>query len=388
VKSVNFKRKEESYLRYFEEQSSRKNKRPFNWDRFVYLILLAIFLFFTGRFIVNSYFYIEGNGQVLFESVDIRHTDDIRILKFHVQEGDDVKIGDTLFTYFLDEDVFGEAGGFGGNSVSIAGGSSSPSWIERELYTLRKNVDLNQVRISDNKAMLDVYNQDLERVRNEVILDAVSHTNLENLEYQISKLEGDNNLLWAQIGIYKKQIAYLNDLLEQQNTDPQKIDVNQSTHSSGGTGSGVDNGRQFDTDDFVMLAGVDDLEGYKIFTSPINGNVTRIDKMAFEVALKTETILSIHQPNNVHIKGFFDQEDLRHLNEGDIVDIEFADGTESKGFINRFYAATYKLPDEFQKKFEPTTRTLAADILPIDEGDLEMWKKYYKLSVKITKSTF
>jgi len=43
---------------------------------------------------------------------------------------------------------------------------------------------------------------------------------------------------------------------------------------------------------------------------------------------------------------------------------------------------------QFQKKFEPTTRTLAADIIPIGENDLHIWKKYYKLSVKITKRTF
>ena len=70
------------------------------------------------------------------------------------------------------------------------------------------------------------------------------------------------------------------------------------------------------------------------------------------------------------------------------MDIEFADGTLSKGIIDRFYSATYILPDEFQKKFEPTTRTLAADILPIGQDDLDVWKKYYKLSVKVTKRTF
>ena len=375
MKSVNFKRKEESYLRYFEEQSNRGKNRPFNWDRFVYLILLAIFLFFTGRFVINSYFYIEGNGQVLFESVDIRHTDDIRILQFGVAEGDDVEIGDTLFTYFLDDDIWGEAGGFGGNSVAIGGGS--PDWIEREIYQLRKSIDLNKVKIQDDKALLDVYEADLERVRNEVILDAVSHTNLENLEYQITKLEADINLKEEQNRIYYKQIGYLRDLVIEQET----IEINQSSGGGGGGGT-------HENTDFLMLAGIEDIDNYKIFTSPIKGNVTRIHKEPYEVALKSENILSIHQPNNVHIKGFFDQEDLRYLNEGDIVNIEFADGTESKGVVDRFYSATYILPEEFQKKFEPTTRTLAADILPIGENDLTVWKKYYKLSVKITKRTF
>lgn len=384
MKSTNFKRKEESYLRYFEEQSNRKSKRPFNWDRFVYLVLLAIFLFFTSRFVINSYFYLEGNGQVLFESVEIRHTDDIRILKFYVEEGDAVEIGDTLFTYFLDDDMFGDGGGGGGsNSVSIAGGKSGNDWIEREIYTLRKNIDLNNVEMRDLNALLDIYYNDLERVRNEVILDAVSHTNLENLEYQISKLESNVNLLGAQNSIYRKQVGYLLDLVKDETVD--SIRINQQTN--GGNHGGTGGGSQ-DRTDFVMLAGIENLANHKIFTSPIEGSVTRIEKMAFEVALKTEVILSIHQPSNVHIKGFFEQEDLRYLHEGDIVNIEFADGTESKGIVDRFYSATYILPEEFQKKFEPTTRTLAADILPIGSNDLNIWKKYYKLSVKITKRTF
>ena len=368
MKSLNFKRKEDSYLRYFDETQKRAVKKPFNWDRLIYIMLLFLTLFFVGRFLVNSYLYIEGDGQVLFESVDIRHTDDIRIYKFFTKEGDDVKVGDTLFTYFLDEDVYGNGGGGGGNSVSISDANGVDySWIEREIYALRKNIDLNYVKISDNNNLLEIYKIDLERVRNEVILDAVSHTNLENLEYQITRLESDNNLLSEQNRIYRKQIGYLSDLLKK-GDDLEKIQINQSGH--------------------VMLTGAENDSTFKIFTSPIDGSITHIDKQPFEVALKTEVILSIHQPNFVHIKGFFDQEDLRYLREGDIVDIEFADGTTSIGVVNRFYSATYILPEEFQKKFEPTTRTLAADILPITEDDLEVWKKYYKLSVKITKRTF
>lgn len=366
MKSLNFKRKEDSYLRYFDEQKKQKVKRPINWDRIVYLVLLGLALFFVGRFLINTYFYIEGNGQVLFENVDIRHTDDIRILEFYKKEGEDVLIGDTLFTYFLDDDVFG--GGGGGNSVNISEGKSGNSWIEREIYGLKKDIDLNNVRINDNKGLLAIYKKDLERVRNEVILDAVSHTNLENLEYQIDKLEGDIMLREEENRIFRKQIGYLTDLMEK-DLEAEKIKINQKT----GT---------------VMLTGAEDRSAFKVFTSPINGTITRLLKQPFEVALKSENILSIHQPNNVHIKGFFNQTDLKYLNEGDVVEIEFPDGTISNGIIDRFYSATYILPEEFQKKFEPTTRTLAADIIPIGNNDLNVWKKYYKLSVKITKGTF
>ncbi len=79
---------------------------------------------------------------------------------------------------------------------------------------------------------------------------------------------------------------------------------------------------------------------------------------------------------------------MEDVHEGDIIDIDFPDGTSSVGRIDRFEFSTRILPVEFQKKFEPTTRTLAVDILPLSNGDLELWKKYFKLSVKLSKRTF
>lgn len=381
MKSLNFKRKDDSYLRYLEENKSRKTKSPFNWDRVIYLTLLVLLFLFLIRFTYRSVFYIDGNGQVLFEKVDIRHTDDIRILEFYKNEGDDVKVGDTLFTYFLDDDLFN---GGGSNAVSISTAGKSNSWIDKEIYVLKKNVDLNKVRISDYELMLESSMNDLVRVQNEVILDAISHTNLENLEYRIEKLENDINLLGAQNRIYRKQLGYLYKLKEdEESAKKQKIEIDQNT--ANGTLSSSD---VFGMTSSDLLAGINDQQGFNYFTCPIEGNITRILKQAFEVALKTENIMSLHQPEHVHIRGYFDQGDLGEIHEGDVVDIEFPDGTMSEGRVDRFEFSTRILPEEFQKKFEPTTRTLAVDILPLNDSDLEIWKKYFKLSVKISKRTF
>jgi multidrug resistance efflux pump len=382
MKSLNFKRKDDSYLRYLEETKVKKSKSPRNWDRIIYLSLLVVFSIVLIRYLFKSTFYIEGNGQVLFEKVDIRHTDDIRILEFYKQEGDDVKIGDTLFTYFLDDDLFGGGGGgSGSNSVSISTAGKSNSWIDREIYVLKKNVDLNKVKINDANQMLNLYKADLVRVQNEVILDAVSHTNLENLEYRIEKLEGEINLFSAENSIFRKQLGYLYKLKEEE--DKAKKDSFEINQASGEAHSGVGSLAGQD-----LLAGINQKQGFNYFTCPIQGNITRIAKQAFEVALKSEIIMALHQPKYVHIRGYFDQKDLNDLHVGDVVDIEFPDGTKSAGFVKRFEFSTRILPEEFQKKFEPTTRTLAVDILPLNENDLDIWKKYFKLSVKITKRTF
>jgi len=381
MKSLNFKRKDDSYLRYLEENKRRKAETPFNWDRFIYLSILLVFLLFLMKYAYKTMFYIEGNGQVLFEKIDIRHTDDIRILEFYHKEGEDVKIGDTLFTYFLDDDLFGGIGSGGGsNAVSISTAGKSNSWIDKEIYVMKKNISLNNLKISDYQKILNSYKSDLTRVQNEVILDAVSHTNLENLEYRIERTENDINLFRSQNSIYRKQLSYLNKLKEEEKAKKQNIEIKQNSE---GNFAGVGNVNEKD-----LLAGINDKQGFNYFTCPIQGNITRIMKQPFEVALKTENIMALHQPKNVHIRGYFNQEDLSDIHEGDIVDIEFPDGTKSKGRVERFEFSTRILPQEFQKKFEPTTRTLAVDILPLDNKDLDLWKKYFKLSVKISKRTF
>ena len=45
----------------------------------------------------------------------------------------------------------------------------------------------------------------------------------------------------------------------------------------------------------------------------------------------------------------------------------------------------FKTPEEFQKRYEPVKRTIAADILPVSKAEEDRWKVYNKLSVEITK---
>jgi hypothetical protein len=123
----------------------------------------------------------------------------------------------------------------------------------------------------------------------------------------------------------------------------------------------------------------------KYYLSPIDGTVTKINFESMEVALKSEIIVSIHKPEHIYIKGFFDQSDMDDISIGDEVKVEFPDGTKSTGKIKRFYYATNAIPEEFQKKYEPVTRTLLADITPVNETELKKWRTFYRMGVKIYK---
>lgn len=355
MKNINFQRGA-SMIRTWEQD--QKSKVPFNWDRFIYIIILIVALFFFLKFLFFKIFYIEADGQVLFEKVNIMNTDDCRILEFHVAEGDIVKKGDSLFTFFEDEDAFNNYAGNGGSSASVTAGNNN-DWVEREIYTLSKQIAGNEIRLREAKEMLTLQESKLEKTRNEVILEIIPRNHLDQLEESIESLKFDIEKTASDIKMSREFLGRLYGM--KKNTTPANISV-----VNGGAGGSDDQGK-------------------KVFYSPLNGTVTKIDFQPFEVALKSQVILSIHQPQNIFIKGFFEQSDLDKLREGDLVLLTFPNGTDSRGYIRRFYFATNTLPEEFQKKYEPTTRSLVADIYPIDTTELEKWKAFYKMSVQITK---
>ena len=111
----------------------------------------------------------------------------------------------------------------------------------------------------------------------------------------------------------------------------------------------------------------------------LNPDPTSTDKNTTSISFKENTL------RFEYAAPFFEQEDIDFFKEGDLMAITFPDGSVSKGIIKRFYYATYPLPDEFQKRYEPTTRTIAADIYPVNDADYEHWRAFYKMSVTITK---
>lgn len=359
MKNINFQRGT-SMIRTWEQD--QKSRVPFNWDRFIYIVILIVALFFFIQFLIYKLFWIEADGQVIFEKVNIMNVDDSRILEFHVAEGDEVKKGDSLFTYFEDEDAFGAfaGGGSGGSAASMTSGTNN-DWIEREIYTLSKQIAGNEIRLKETRELLALQESKLEQTRNEVILELIPRTRLDQLEESIASLRYDLEKLDSDIIMSKKFLGRLYGM-RKPNT-PANINVSNEGIGAGGA----------------------DEQGRRVFYSPLAGTVTKINFMPFEVAVKSEVILSIHQPDNIFIKGFFEQEDLDKLQEGDEVALEFPNGHTSRGYIKRFYFATNTLPEEFQKKYEPTTRSLVADIYPIDSLELDRWKAFYKMSVTITK---
>lgn len=356
MKSIDFKQKT-SVIRVLSDENGRKN---FNWDRVIYIAFLILLFGFLGYYAFNKIFFIKAQGQVSFENIDIRIPDDIRVLEYQVAEDDSVNVGDSLFIYSLDDDNLNA-----GNNVVVsqsedAGFSNQLTWIDREKFALEKKIAMNNIDKVRANELLKSFENELQRLENAIILDVLPTDRYEYAKNEIIRLKTEISKLDSENRQNNKYIAELNELAEK------PVIKRASAASSGNVGDGETTAPQ-------------------VFYSPINGNVTRLYTHQFEVALKQDVIMSIHSDRPMYIKAFFEQEDIAYFNEGDIVNIKFPDGRTSKGFLKRFNYSTFQLPSEFQKRYEPTTRTVAADIYPVSPDDYALWRGFYKMSVTITK---
>ena len=147
MKSIDFKRKG-SAIRVLSEDTK---KIKHNWDRVIYIVFLTAVLLFLGYYFTNKILFIKANGQVLFENVIVRLTDDCRVLWYNKKEDDIVKKGDSLFTYTLDKDNIWGNYSLPGNVVKPPVVIPAWEWMDKEKFELEKQIELNNIDISKNK---------------------------------------------------------------------------------------------------------------------------------------------------------------------------------------------------------------------------------------------
>ena len=279
MKSINFQRNK-SLIRVVNEEKIKKRK---NWDRIIYLVLLVAFLLFLFYFLIYKAFYIRANGQVIIDSMRIRLTDDSRLVKYWVSEGDSIEVGDTLFSYALDEDMGdGDAGGgAGANAISIAGGGGSDSdlWWLKEIYNLRKKVALNNIEITENKILADTYQKEIKRLSNEVVLDVLPKTRLDYVQNEILRLNTQNLKLASENNQLNFLMGTLGPFKGNKRND-YDIKMNSSTSGRGyNSGNGHSNALygnnkiNLEYAELIALTG-ENLGPEKYFLGPVHGIVT------------------------------------------------------------------------------------------------------------------
>ncbi len=358
MKSLSFKRKGAS-IRVMPDVERRKS---INWDRWVYLVFLSSLLIFVGWYVFNRIFFVEANGQVLYENINIRNLDDSRILKYYIGEDDTVRMGDTLFMYVEDEDDMLGGGGAAAAIALQSEGGTGLDWIDREVYGLKRKIVVNNTDIRSKQDRIKQLEAEIPKLKNEVILDALPLARLDMRQDELNKLKAET----AQLEAENRELERLIRELLAMKGKEQPIKKSAQGSMGGGNGGDYENRVRW-------------------HLSPIDGSINRIYIRAFETALRSEIIMSIHRNSPIYIRAFFNQDDLEYFKEGDELKLKFPDGTVSRGILRRFYYATVPLPEEFQKRYEPVQRSIAADIYPADSLDRGKWRSFYKMSVEVSK---
>lgn len=358
MKSSDFSRK--SKTEEFQPQQTFIKKKRFNWGVIIYATIVIIILAFLGQFLVNKFFYVEAIGQVLYKKLNVQLPADAQVVNIYKNEGENVMPGDTLFRYTWSDAVKPDKSGSGYGFINKKG--LSKQWIQQELLDVEKDIQGLNIKNRSLRQRLSHYQERRAKVKKGVYLNVYTNQELDALKDKISRLKSDIN---ANLSEKRELRSYQNELRDKSSSYKQRM----KTFAS--------QGFRLDPDTLKKYS--------NYYLSPIPGNLTRILKRRFEVAMASEKIMTIHKKNQVIVRGFFDQSDLPYIQEGDEVTIRFPDGTKSLGRIQQMYFSTHVLPEAFQQKGEPVNRKIAADIKPLQDGVEKDWQEFYKMSVTINK---
>jgi multidrug resistance efflux pump len=353
MKNIHFKRKD-SVFRSLEEEKKQRFSQKINWDKILYLMVLFSFFLVVSWYLFNYLFYLKADGQVLFKKISIQNMHNSRIVNLRVREGDRVCKGDTLFLFVDEKDRILGKGSVGNSDRNVG-------WYEKEIYNLEQNISLNINVLKQIAVTLASIKKELAQAHEEVILDILPKSVYTAIENKQHDLEGKRSLLKNENYLLQQEILKL----RQQLLETDELVVSQELRQS------------------IRVFSRQNEGSVKAFLSPMDGIVTQLFKEENEVVTVSEVIMFVHRLENVFIKAFFKQKDLAYVRRGKRVQIVFPDGTVSSGIIVRNNFSTYQLPEEFQKKFEPTSRRLSADIIPLDSTEFLKWHKFYKISVII-----
>jgi biotin carboxyl carrier protein len=331
-------------------------------------------LLILGGDLVKRYHSIPGAGMVMLSPLSIRAEDDLKIQEILAPEGSCVDQGTPLvkFTYLP----------HGNTAISLVKTAPLPVFSkipplkpDRELPEVEKTIRLRQLeRTSKENQLTEVLGQlkNLERLAS---LELVLRQDLTELRRQAEQLKiaiNANADEIAELKKYKREIlAYQGELRRYQvaqrkyQEELQRARQNQITAQA----SSTDNTSALTNDQHLI--------------APIKGQLIKLSRKQHEVALKGEEILQMDSFEHLQIKGYFAEKYQPYLEVGKPVEIEFPDGLKSRGEIIKFYHATLPLPPEFQKKYEPTTRSIIVDIGPI-AGQAMEWKVLSNLTVKLS----
>lgn len=331
--------KKPSHIRVVREPKIRKKKWTF--DRITYLAVIAAIAFVGLRFTYLSVNVIKGDGQIVFQKLSVKFTDDIRLQNILTKEGDKIMAGDTLFIYEVEDKKDDN------QMLNLQKAEAKSKFSSKELE-IKRDILTRAAELKGLKVMLQQQKEIYDKTVKMVLLEVQDESALNSLKLEEQKLETKIDILTTEIGQLKE--------------------LKKSFQEVGNS----------------LVAAYSPQDAIEAYISPVNGLGGQVNFENNEICYREQEVLTIHDPGRVEIQAYFSQKYMEFLKKGKLLKVKFPDGTISKGRIKQSYISTSVVPSEFQNKYEPTERNIVVSILPENENEEALWRKFYLMEVELT----
>ncbi|MAX79547.1 MAG: hypothetical protein CL843_05140 [Crocinitomicaceae bacterium] len=357
-------------------------KKGINWDRIIYFAALAVVIFSFGSYFIGRYLVVKAESEVIIHKFDVNFPEDIIVNSYNVEEGDTVKKGDILFYYrnnFYKEND--------GVNIAINNGSrndeyskSTENWLLREQISTERDLNLKSLELNKDKATMNELQQGMDRLKKEVFLDIYPPSKLQEAEDKVENLK-------ISISGLNQEINYLRSYLNEINARLLGIRAIKPEYSNEETQVGSASSMANFVNNKAGESATFDALNIPYY-APKGGMISQIYAEPDETTYESQLVMDMIELKDVHIKAYFKQEALNYINEGDIVDITFPDGTKSKGVIDKIYVKTTNLPDRLYETGSDLERRIRAIVIPLKIDDTDKWFRFYKINVTVSKSKY
>ncbi len=339
-------REEKKFIKVLKEPEL--NKPKVNKSRIVYLAIALILMILLISRISNSLLFISAEGQVVVPKQKISFSYDIRVSDIYINKGEQVTIGDTLFSYMILDNTGSD------HSFEL---NKPVDWIVKSKQDLLIKIRMAELMIDKLQKQLSML------MHNSTELEGFMMQGVHDIYDDYLRNKNDVELTSNEIQHETENLKLLKLMLSRLN--------------------GVNN--QYNSLQFERFSRYEQLQ---YFIATTEGMVSDIFYSVDEICYEKDEFLTIHNMADVKVQTYFDPFEINDLKTGDMVLIDFPDGSSTMGLIDKFQVSTYALPSEFQKKYEPTERNVVAEILPYNQSDFSAWKQYYKMEVAVRKPRF
>lgn len=335
----------------------KEMEKSINWDRVVYLSIIGIVMIVLAYFLFDYYMIIEGQGRVVANRVEVRFPVDVRVTEMFVEEGDSVRSNEPLFSFAIIH-----------QSQSPEQSRDERRRLEEKIMDVQGDIDQEEISYQNSVEQLEYYKNQKELVQKEIRLGVSSLNDLRRIENKIMSLKQDTSLASSKLKHLRQQKATLANWRKA----PEIYNSFAGLEMEG-------------------EANIDQTAGgtqiLRKFTTPQEGVVERINKNVSELAMRSESIVTLRRKSEeVFIRAIFQRSSRQYLQNGDTLKVNFDGDIDSYGVITGFDTPQLSNWQSLAiGELGNINKYVVVKLKPVDKKAFSIWEENSNLGVTIRK---